>query len=114
MALLFRVNARNAEAWLSGAIALASLLIAATFYPEVAGGDVIRSELEWLPAHGLTFALRLDGYAWMFAMLVTGIGLSSSSMRAKQHVAAGPGAALLLLSARIHGRECLAWCCPAT
>ena len=74
-ALLFRVNARNAEAWLSGAIALAALLIAATFYPDVARGDVIRSELEWLPAHGLTFVLRLDGYAWMFAMLVTGIGL---------------------------------------
>ena len=73
-ALLFRVNARNAEAWLAAAIALAGLLVASRFYPDVARGDVVRLELEWLPAFGLNFIVRMDGYAWMFATLVTLIG----------------------------------------
>ena len=72
---LCRANARNTEAWLAAAIALAALLIVSKFYPEVAGGDVARLELEWLPALGLNFVLRMDGYAWMFATLVTLIGL---------------------------------------
>ena len=73
-AALFRTNARNAEAWLAGAVALTALAIAAKLYPAVARGEVIRSELEWLPALGLNFTLRMDGFAWMFTVLVTGIG----------------------------------------
>ncbi len=74
-ALLFPANARNAEACLAGAVVLAALLIVANLYPVVAGMEVIRSGIEWLPALGLNFSLRMDGYAWMFAGLVTGIGL---------------------------------------
>ena len=73
-AALLPVNARNAEAWLAGAIALAALGITWKFYPQVASGEIIRSQVEWLPSLGLDFALRMDGYAWMFSMLVTGIG----------------------------------------
>lgn len=65
-ALLFRVKARNAEAWLAAAIALAGPLIASQFYLDVARGDVVRLDLEWLPAFGLNFIVRMDGYAWMF------------------------------------------------
>ena len=71
---LLRANARNTEAWLAAAIALASLVIASTFFPELARGEVIRLELEWLPAFGLNFVVRMDGYAWMFSTLVTLIG----------------------------------------
>lgn len=74
VAVLFRANARNAEAWLAGVITLAALAIAWTFYPAVARGEPILVELEWLPMLGLNFTLRLDGFAWMFTMLVTGIG----------------------------------------
>src|SRR5688500_283507 len=35
-------NARNAEAWLSGAVALAGLIIASSFYPQMAAGEAIR------------------------------------------------------------------------
>jgi multicomponent K+:H+ antiporter subunit A len=73
-AMLFRANARNAEAWLAGAVALTALLIVFGFYPDVARGRVIRATFEWLPTSGLDFALRVDGYAWLFAVLVTGIG----------------------------------------
>jgi len=71
-AALFPANARNAEAWLAGAVALAGLGLTAFVYPEMSNGQILRLDLEWLP--GLDFTLRMDGFAWMFAMLVTGIG----------------------------------------
>jgi multicomponent K+:H+ antiporter subunit A len=74
-AMLLPVNARNAEAWLAGAIALGALVIVASLYPDVGVGGVVRSSFEWLPTYGVDFALRMDGYAWLFAALVTGIGL---------------------------------------
>src|SRR5687768_2884887 len=74
-AMLLPVNARNAEAWLAGAIVLGALLIVSSFYPDVGVGGVVRASFEWLPTYGVDFALRMDGYAWLFAVLVTGIGL---------------------------------------
>src|SRR5690606_37861519 len=68
-------NTRNIEAWLAGAIALAGLILTSSLYPVVASGETIRTEVEWLPSLGLDFTLRMDGFAWMFTMLVTGIGL---------------------------------------
>ena len=35
---------------------------------------MIDSNVEWLPDLGLDFTLRMDGFAWMFAALITGIG----------------------------------------
>jgi multicomponent K+:H+ antiporter subunit A len=75
IALLLPGNARNAEAWLAGGVAVIGLIIACAFYPAIAGGEVIRHEIEWLPSLGLNFTLRMDGFAWMFTVLVTGIGL---------------------------------------
>ena len=75
VAALLPVNARNAAAWLAGAVALAALLIAAQFYSDVARPEVVRLSLEWVPAFRLDFILRLDGFAWIFSVLVTGIGL---------------------------------------
>ncbi len=74
LAALLQPNARNAETWLAGAVALVGLVLVSAAYPAVAGGQVIQSRLEWLPELGLDFTLRMDGFAWMFAMLVTGIG----------------------------------------
>ena len=50
-------------------------LVTASLYPLVANGGVIRFEVEWLPQFGLNFTLRLDGFAWMFAMMVAIIGV---------------------------------------
>ena len=74
LAALLRANARNAEAWLAGTIALISLALLAGGYPRVVDGGVIRHKVDWVPDLGLEFSLRMDGFAWMFAMLVTGIG----------------------------------------
>src|SRR5687767_15531878 len=73
-AALFPANARNREAWLAGAVALAVQALAWTAYPEMAHGQVLRFDCAWLPALGLNFTIRLDGFAWMFAILVSGIG----------------------------------------
>ena len=74
LAALLRANARNAEAWLAGAVALIGLALLAASYPGITDGGVIRHTVEWVPDLGLRFSLRMDGFAWMFAMLVTGIG----------------------------------------
>jgi multicomponent K+:H+ antiporter subunit A len=75
VAALFPSNARNAEAWLAGGVAVVELIILAICYNAVAGGEVLRVEREWLPQAGLAFGLRLDGFAWLFAALIAGIGL---------------------------------------
>ncbi len=74
-AMLLRANARDAEAWLAGAVCLASLVFAASFFADVAEGRVIEASRAWLPTLGVGFSVRMDGYAWMFSVLVTGIGL---------------------------------------
>src|SRR5215212_4543904 len=74
LAALLRTNAWNAESWLAGAIALTGLALVAASYPGIANGEPIQARIEWLPELGLEFTLRMDGFAWIFAMLVTGIG----------------------------------------
>jgi len=74
IAALLPANARNTESTLAGAIALFCTVQAAMYFPEVAAGGVIRQEFVWLPSLGLNFVLRMDGFAWMFSMLVLGIG----------------------------------------
>ena len=74
LAALLPANARNTESTLAGAIALFCAVQAAMYFPEVANGGVIRQEFVWLPSLGLNFVLRMDGFAWMFSMLVLGIG----------------------------------------
>ncbi len=65
-------NARNAEAWLAGVVALAAALLTAGLYPQVAAAGVLRATIAWMP--GLDFSLRMDGFAWLFAQLVTTMG----------------------------------------
>jgi multicomponent K+:H+ antiporter subunit A len=67
-------NARNAEAWLAGIIALTVTLLTATQYPQLAVDGVLRLSIPWSPTLGIDFQLRMDGYAWLFAMLVALIG----------------------------------------
>ncbi|MDB5371467.1 MAG: monovalent cation/H+ antiporter subunit [Belnapia sp.] len=67
-------HARNAAAGLAGAIALVSLGLVWAAYPTVAAGGVLRAEFAWMPTLGLNLVLRVDGFAWLFAGMVTGIG----------------------------------------
>ncbi len=74
LAALLPANARNAESTLAGAVALFCAVQAALYFPEVAAGGVVLQEFAWLPSLGLNLVLRMDGFAWMFCMLVLGIG----------------------------------------
>ncbi|SDJ14704.1 monovalent cation/H+ antiporter subunit A [Pseudomonas abietaniphila] len=74
LAALLPHNARNSESILAGVIALIGAVQVALWYPQIAHGGVIREEFFWVPSLGLNFVLRLDGFAWLFSMLVLGIG----------------------------------------
>ncbi|SFN42775.1 multicomponent K+:H+ antiporter subunit A [Nitrosospira briensis] len=67
-------HARNAAAWLAGTVAVACIALGIQFYPQIAEGEVVRATFQWAPAVGLDFKLRMDGFAWLFAMLVTVMG----------------------------------------
>ena len=69
VAALFPPNARNAEATLAAGVALVCFLLTLGLY-----GEPVRVDIAWLPAFGLDFVVRMDGLAWMFCALVTGIG----------------------------------------
>ncbi len=60
-----------AWAGLVSAVAACAILVR---YPQVRNGGVLREEITWLPSLGLNVVLRLDGFAWMFAVLITVIG----------------------------------------
>ncbi|KTC51495.1 cation:proton antiporter [Pseudomonas fluorescens ABAC62] len=74
LAALLPHNARNTESLLAGLVALVGTIQVALLYPQIAYGGVIREEFMWLPSLGLNFVLRMDGFAWLFSMLVLGIG----------------------------------------
>lgn len=67
-------NARNTESILAGLVALVGTIQMALLYPQIAHGGVIHQTISWLPSLGLDLVLRLDGFAWLFSMLVLGIG----------------------------------------
>ncbi|MDR0458573.1 MAG: monovalent cation/H+ antiporter subunit A [Burkholderiaceae bacterium] len=72
VAALLPARARNAAATWAIAVSAVALAGVIALYPQLAGGVVLRRELAWLP--GAPFMLRADGLAWLFALLVTGIG----------------------------------------
>lgn len=74
VAALLPTNARNTEAYLAGGITLVALLIVIMTYPEVVNGGVVRYQAAWVPELGLHFNLRMDGFSWVLAALVTAIG----------------------------------------
>jgi multicomponent K+:H+ antiporter subunit A len=59
---------------LACAIALGEVAVLSHFYPAIVDGQVVRFEIEWVPLAGLAFVLRLDGFAWIFALIITGVG----------------------------------------
>ena len=67
-------HARNLAVWLSGSVALTCTVLTASLYPHTVDGAVVRLVAPWAPQFGLEMNLRMDGFAWMFAMLVSGVG----------------------------------------
>ncbi|WP_084620272.1 monovalent cation/H+ antiporter subunit A [Devosia chinhatensis] len=60
--------------WIAAVVAGVLSLISLTLFPSVANGGVIITRFEWIPQLGLDIVLRMDGFAWMFSVLITVIG----------------------------------------
>ncbi len=74
-AVTFPATARNPVALLAGLAMLAMVVLLMTLYPEVQNGQVVTSRVEWIDRIGLGLSFRIDGFAWLFMLLVAGIGL---------------------------------------
>lgn len=59
---------------MAGGIAVVGALITLSFLPDVLQGNTITHTLEWLPTYKLNLVFRMDGYAWLFSMLITVMG----------------------------------------
>ncbi|SMO49410.1 monovalent cation/H+ antiporter subunit A [Paracoccus laeviglucosivorans] len=75
LAATLPVGSRNAETWLAGLTMAVALGILAVLYPAVAEGGRIIGEFEWADSIGLDLTFRIDGFAWLFMVLVAGIGM---------------------------------------
>lgn len=75
LAGLLPQDARNREAMLSGLIAFTCTAIIIWYAPAIFAGQVIEQEIEWLPFLDLNIVFRLDGFAWLFAFLVSLMGV---------------------------------------
>jgi len=65
---------RNKAAALAGIVTLAALLPTAAFYPTLAHGETMRLVIPWLSSLGLDLTVRLNGFSWLFSILILGIG----------------------------------------
>jgi multicomponent K+:H+ antiporter subunit A len=69
-----RPEARRGAAAVAGAAALAMTGLALHLAPPVFSGEVLRWSVPWLPSLGVDFGFRMDGLAWLFTLLIGGIG----------------------------------------
>src|SRR6478609_8696621 len=74
LAAFLPLKSHNAAATLAGATALLGIIVAVVLYPAIGEGGIVRLVLPWIPELGLDISLRLDGFSWLFTILVTGIG----------------------------------------
>ncbi|MCK9515344.1 MAG: monovalent cation/H+ antiporter subunit A [Ottowia sp.] len=74
VAALLPTHARNTAAIWAALVGGAALVWIITLYPAVMVDNVLWEEYLWMPSAGINFQLRIDGFAWLFALLITGIG----------------------------------------
>jgi multicomponent K+:H+ antiporter subunit A len=68
-------SGRNVCALTTGGSTLAALLLLLSHAPAVYRGEIVRTEIAWLPQLGLNFSFFVDGWGLFFATLILGIGL---------------------------------------
>ncbi|MDE8654245.1 monovalent cation/H+ antiporter subunit A [Novosphingobium album (ex Liu et al. 2023)] len=67
-------RARTLAAALSGGVTLAAAGLLVRFYSALGDGAAVRHTAPWLPSLGLDLSLRLNGFSWLFSLLILGIG----------------------------------------
>ena len=73
--ILLPARARTTLATVAGLVAAGAAAWVASLFPQVRDGGVIRESIAWMPSNGLELVVRMDGFAWMFALVVTVIGV---------------------------------------
>ncbi|MEX5748598.1 monovalent cation/H+ antiporter subunit A [Massilia sp. X63] len=68
-------GSRDRPAAVAGIATLAALTLAISRFDLIANGSVPLERYAWLPDLGLDITLRMDGLAWVFSVMVLGIGL---------------------------------------
>ncbi|HLU60943.1 MAG TPA: monovalent cation/H+ antiporter subunit A [Gammaproteobacteria bacterium] len=71
---LLPTRARTVLAGFAGLISAAAAIWVLSLFPQVQNGGVITETIQWIPSLGLDLVFRIDGFAWMFGVLVTVIG----------------------------------------
>ena len=67
-------HARTAAAAWAFAVSLAATILCIWQFPAMSQGEVLRESFGWTPTADLNFILRMDGFAWLMATLVSGMG----------------------------------------
>ena len=75
LAATLSIGARDAETMLAGSAMVAVLVLLGVLYPHVTEGRAISATYHWVSAIGLDLTFRIDGFSWLFMVLVAGIGL---------------------------------------
>jgi multicomponent K+:H+ antiporter subunit A len=76
IAAFLPAKARDAAGWLSGLVTLSCTALIVSLFAEVSVSEaVVRERLSWAPQLGLELYLRMDGYAWIFALLISFMGV---------------------------------------
>ena len=71
---LGRSFGRRSPGWVLGLLPAALFAGFLRFSPTIAAGRTVTERLAWAPSLGVELALRLDGFSFLFCLLVTGIG----------------------------------------
>ena len=74
LAAVLPTRRRNVLAGLAGLVSAVAATRVISLFPSVRDGGVIRETVPWIPSLGVDLVLRIDGFAWMFAVLVTVVG----------------------------------------
>jgi multicomponent K+:H+ antiporter subunit A len=72
--MLLPTRARTVLASWAALVAAFAAFCTITLFSSVRDGGVIRERISWVASLGRDLVLRVDGFAWMFAVLVTVIG----------------------------------------
>jgi multicomponent K+:H+ antiporter subunit A len=73
--ILFRNLNRNQCTSLTAVAPALAFILLLSYAPDVFKGDYFSFYREWVPQLGLSLSLRLDGLAFLFCLLILGIGL---------------------------------------
>src|SRR5690606_29141496 len=72
--VLLSTRGRTVLAGFAGLLATALAAWVIGLFPRVSAGGSIRETITWVPSLQLELVVRIDGLAWLFALLVTVIG----------------------------------------